>query len=172
MSKNLKLILISVAIVIVFALLVVYIINVRKSSVATPPAQQPSSQLPSVKFVIPSESSSKMTIPTKDAGQIETNNIYIHPAGNLSNNGVGFISNDDYFMAFYPNDKSFTITIQSINLEEARRRAEAAFLQALGITQDQACRLNVSLYVPDFVSSKNSGQDFGLSFCPNGKPLN
>jgi hypothetical protein len=172
MSKNFKFILISATALVLVVALIFYIINVKKSSITTPPTQQPSSQLPSAKFVIPSENSAKMTIPTQNDEPVETNNVYLHPAENLSNNGVGFVSNNDYYVSFYPDDRSFTVTIQNSNLKDTREKAETAFLQALGITQEQACRLNVSLYVPEFISAKNSGQDFGLSFCPNGKPFN
>jgi len=100
---------------------------------------------------------------------ISINNIYKNSDKILSNNGVAFEDNDDYYIAYYPDDNSFTISISNRDVDLGRERAESKFLNDLGITQEQACKLTVILGIPYRVSENLSGQNFGLSFCPGGK---
>jgi len=64
---------------------------------------------------------------------------------------------------------SFLISIADPDIKNARIEAENDFLKTFGITKEQACGLDVSLTVPASINSNASGQDYGLSFCPNGK---
>ena len=102
---------------------------------------------------------------------ISVNNIYKKSDKILSNNGVAFEDNEDYYIAYYPDDNSFTIVIHNRDVNLGREKAEIGFLNDLGITQEQACKLTVILGVPYSVSENLSGQNFGLSFCPGGKPF-
>lgn len=126
-------------------------------------------------FIIPPENAEKMTIISKSPGgteSLDVNNIYKDPVVTLSNGIVDFKSTNDYLMEFQPAGELFLITIQnSEDIYGARTRAENDFLNSLGIIQEKACGLNISLAIPFRVNEKNAGREFGLSFCPDGKPF-
>lgn len=119
---------------------------------------------------IPSESDAKMKINTKK-GLVIINNVYKNTVEHLSNNGVAFADNDDYYMAYYPADQGFLIVIQNKDIQSARQKAEADFLSILGIFRDDACKLKVSLAVPFYVNEFAAGGNYHLSFCSDGKPF-
>lgn len=167
MSKTIKIILIVTGVLLI--IIVGYLLITRPKSQPTPIETGSGSESPG--FTIPPEGAPKMTVPGKEGQSFETNNVYDNPAAILSGNGVLFKENNDFEMAFYPEGDAFIISIKNSDLNPAREKAEADFLQTLGITKDQACQLNVSLGTTFDVNPKNSGREFGLSFCPNGKPF-
>ncbi len=72
-----------------------------------------------------------------------------------------------YSIVYNVSDSSFIITILSMPFETTREAAEAVFLNSLGISRQDACKLNVSEGVPAFVSDSDQyiGKSFSLSFC-------
>lgn len=106
----------------------------------------------------------KLEIQTKE-GSVEINNVYKKIVEKLSQNGVSFADNDDYYIAFYPKDNGFLITINNPDVVSAAKKAEAGFLNDLGISKDDACKLKVSITVPAGVNEKYSGKIYGFSFC-------
>ena len=175
MSKNIK-----IALIVFLAIILMvaaYFFIAFRSNPQTPPTQPqtpPQTQLPNPpsvsNFVVPPKDADKMTLDTT-SGKIEVNNLYKNPVANLSGNGVALKENDNYSINFYPQDEGFIISLQNPDIQTARDKAEADFLQALGITKEQACSLKVTLGIPYYVSPTASGQNYGLSFCPNGMPL-
>ncbi len=135
-----------------------------QSSTNIQPAQPP------VTFLIPEKTAPTMTLQTKK-GNLQTNNLYQNPLEHLSHDGIVFEKNNDAIASFFPQDQGFLITLLNSDLEKARTEAENDFLQKLNITKDQACTLKVTLNTPSFVNQKAAGTNYGLSFCPNGKPL-
>ena len=125
---------------------------------------------PSPKFSLPDKDAEKMII-TTNKGEIKTNNLYKNPIESLDKNGVLFEERDNFHSSFFPQDQGFLITVLDTDIEKGRREAEENFLQELGITKDEACKLKVDLGVPSFVNKDIAGQNYGLSFCPNGKPF-
>jgi hypothetical protein len=113
----------------------------------------------------------KLEIPT-NKGTVNINNVYKNPVEQLSQNGVSFTQNSDYYMSFYPKNNGFLITLLNPDLEKARSEAENDFINKLGITKDQACSLNVSITIPNSVSTKYSGGIYNFSFCPGSTPFN
>ncbi|MFA5870528.1 MAG: hypothetical protein WC842_01395 [Candidatus Paceibacterota bacterium] len=114
--------------------------------------------------------------PETDRFDIKTNtgivsvvNVYKKSVGDGGFNGTIFKDNDLYFIAYYPSPEGFIISIRSTNTEKVRLTAEGDFIETLKISKTDACKLNVSLSVPMSIDENLSGQDFGLSFCPNGK---
>ncbi len=114
----------------------------------------------------------KIEIQTK-TGLLPVNNPRANSAATLSPNDVVIKENPDYQILFfeYGQEKSFLISITGENLSASREKAEADFLSSLDITKEQACKLNVSLSVSKDIDYSLAGQEFGLSFCPNGKPF-
>ena len=103
--------------------------------------------------------------------KIEINNVYKNPI-EMFESGVEFKKNSDYLIDYYSPDQLFVIVITNPNIDEARINAEKDFLDTLNINQEQACKLNIQLGVPFSVNENAAGINYGLSFCPNGKPFN
>ena len=78
---------------------------------------------------------------------------------------------DDYHIVYYDMDSSVFITLGSKPLAKARKLAEQAFLQKFGLKKAEACRVTVVLNTTKYVDPIAAGRDYGLSFCPGGKPL-
>lgn len=164
MKRVFKIILLFLAIIVLGLLAYFLIARPRKTAVTAPSSSLP----PTAEFVIPPPDAPKMSIPTEKE-TVDVNNLYSDPVYKLPDGTVTFIETSDYTMAFFPKDKSFTIAILSSDLTATRNKAENDFLQTLNITKDQACELTVTLGVPYKISAENSGLNFGLSFCPDGK---
>jgi hypothetical protein len=113
-----------------------------------------------------------VSIQTKEGNLSVTNLAKVPEAKQLSPQDTLAQSTPDYDIVYFDfgaKDRSFLIDIKGVDITLARTKAEAVFLQLLNITRDQACSLNVSLRVSSNANDKLSGQEFGLSFCPNGK---
>ena len=121
-------------------------------------------------YYVPTSADKNITIKTT-AGDVTTNNIYQNALSQLSAGGVSFKNNNYYYIAYYPQDQGFLIVMQNSDIQTARQMAEDDFLQTLGITKAQACQLRVSLTVPSYIDKAAAGGNYGLSFCPNGKPF-
>jgi hypothetical protein len=80
-------------------------------------------------------------------------------------------SNADYGISFNPKSNSFDIILNSAPLQTARDEVEAALVKDLGISNDDACKLTVTLSVPERLSSDTANINYGLSFCPNSVSL-
>jgi hypothetical protein len=168
MSKLSK-ILIAVGIIMLVIGLIIFLLI--KYNHPTQP-QKPTVPSVSPEYSLPSFSDEKMSVKTKDGNSLSLNNVYRQSVEKLDQNGVDFKENSDYYMAYYPQDQSFVITILNPDIKNARYKAERDLLEALGIEDDStACQLNVSITVPYNVNADASGQEYGLSFCPNGKPF-
>lgn len=107
-----------------------------------------------------------LTIPTSQ-GQVKINDITQHPLEKVKGS-YKFAASQDYSMDYFDNDLSFSIVLLSQPLDKARQEAEDEFLKELNIGISDACKLSVSLTVPFDVDQNLSGQNYGLSFCPNG----
>jgi uncharacterized protein YxeA len=109
---------------------------------------------------------------TTTQGTVKINDINKNPVQTFPNSDVEYKTTTNYTLDYYAKDKSFIITLTNSNIQMARNEAEAGFLSTLKISKEQACQLNVQLGVPFSYNVNNSGINFGLSFCPNGKSFN
>ncbi|HUC31618.1 MAG TPA: hypothetical protein VMR99_02955 [Candidatus Paceibacterota bacterium] len=139
---------------------------VQKNSVSstTPP---PTGTLPPVStstpLVVPT--STTITIGTSQ-GSVTVKNFYESAAYiTQDQQTVAVTDTPDYVIAYNISDSSFGIALLSTPLEAARQAAESALLSALGVSQKDACKLNVYEGVPADVSDQYVGQSFPLSFC-------
>lgn len=112
----------------------------------------------------------KFSIQTRTGAPIEIKNFY-PTAVDVRNDYVLIKGNPDYDMLFFPKEDSFLITLNNADVHLARAEAESDFPVILGIPTPQACDLKVSLTIPFEVSEEYGGKDYGLSFCPWGKPF-
>ena len=114
--------------------------------------------------------SGKLNINT-NGGQVKVSNIYKNPIQIFPDSDVSYKKTADYSLDYYAKNQLFIITITNTDIKTARINAENDFLSTLKITKEQACKLNVQLSVPFSVNENAAGINFGLSFCPNGKPF-
>jgi hypothetical protein len=86
--------------------------------------------------------------------------------------GDGLIAEDPAFQIFYyQSDRSFSIAILQEPISDVRKVAEAQLLERLQISTADACKLIITVTVPSFVNENISGQNLGLSFCPDAVQL-
>ncbi len=143
-----------------FGILIIIILLVFSFYLANKPS-------PSAPSTTPTSTASTLAIPIP-GGNLPVNNITQNPV-QTETDTVVFAQTGQYSIIYYPNEQTFSITINAQPVQAARDAAEAALLQKLGISQTQACSLTVSTYVPFDVDQNLAGQDYGLSFCSNGK---
>ena len=77
----------------------------------------------------------------------------------------------DYSIVFFEDKTTFVITIYKRPLSDTRLVAEQDLLKKIGLSEEEACHLNVNLGTIASVDENLSGKNFGLSFCPNGTPF-
>lgn len=101
-------------------------------------------------------------------GQVQSKDF---SSGVLEKSGDTWVlaNNENFSIIYYEKDQSFTINLLSKPLSEARSKAEDKLLSLLNLDFAQACKLNVSVFVPFEVDETYAGQDFGLSFCTDSK---
>ncbi len=166
MKKNLKIGLIAFAGLLIIIFVTSIIKNKKSEKKESPAANQSISQkmLP-----IPSEKDEKMKIQTVKNDVIEVDNVYRSSLQKLSANGVAFENNEDFYIAYYPEDNGFLVVIQNSDFQKSREKAEKKLMEDLGINQEQICQIKVSITVPYDVNKEYSGKEYGISFCENEK---
>lgn len=102
-------------------------------------------------------------------GTVTMNNFYNNAAYlDQDEQAVVVQQSSTYSFIYSIPNSSFTITITRTPFEAARQTAEAAFLNVLGISQFDACKLNVTINTPYNIDSNPADQGLGLSFCGGG----
>lgn len=94
---------------------------------------------------------------------VETNDFTVSPIATNARGDIEFANTPDYEIGYLKRFDEFVINIWTPTLA-ARNAAENDFLNKLGTTKEQACRLNVSVaqnYSDEFPGSENRK----LSFC-------
>ena len=85
--------------------------------------------------------------------------------------GIFEASNGIFSLSYYEPDDFFAVTLLSEPLDDARGQAEQAFLSRLGISETEACNLNVYVGVPITVNQYLAGENLGFSFCSDSLEL-
>lgn len=98
-------------------------------------------------------------------GSVSVKNFYKMPLA-LDQEFLILADNSDYQINYDTERSQFAISLKNIPLDAARTKAEADFLNMLGISSGDACRLNVGEWFPK--NSPAGGRELGLSFCNNG----
>lgn len=121
---------------------------------------------------IPYTADDKIAIDTGQ-GTVYINDVLENPVRKVGQKSVVFMETAEYTMSYFPLPEpgKFIISISVANPEIARPQMEKDFIGALGISEEEACKLDVSVNVPVAVNPDTAGVDFGLSFCPGGAPL-
>lgn len=80
-------------------------------------------------------------------------------------------SNPPYLIEYIATTQYFTIELLQEPIGSVRAAAEQYLMAHLGITQNQMCRLNYMVSVPDRVNSQLASRNLGFSFCPGATAL-
>jgi hypothetical protein len=166
---NKKAVIIIVAIVVVILAVGVTLFLIQKNSPNTGSGITTTGTLPPVSTSTPAivtPTSTVITLGTSQGG-VTVNNFYQSPGATITQDQQAVIidNSGDYAITYNVPDSSFAIAILSTPLEAARQAAESAFLNELGISKQDACKLTVYEGVPIGVSDQYPGESFPLSFC-------
>lgn len=111
----------------------------------------------------------KVALPTSQ-GDIAINDPYKQSLKTIAGN-ADLKNTSDYEIVYLGEQKSFVISLYGQNLNDARNKAEQAFLDLTGVSRDDACKITVTLGVDPSANKDAAGKNYGLSFCPDGKPI-
>lgn len=104
----------------------------------------------------------------KNEAQIKTpSSVFRDIAGSYESN---------YLISYLPYNAEnsqieFNILLNALPLSKARLEAEDVLRAKLGVTNQELCKMNVSVYVFKWVDENYAGENLGLSFCKNAVPL-
>lgn len=116
----------------------------------------------------PVTASSSLTPPADakiNISGIFVNNFLQNPIRTDKSNDVYLVENKKYQIVYLALYNQFLISIQGSPFIDNKKMAEDDLLKTLGISQEQACVLNVSINTPYFANPDYSGKNFPLSFC-------
>lgn len=108
----------------------------------------------------------KVSVPGR-IGDVQTNN-FLRGAPEVSSQRVGIVDDPQSGIAYSPSDHTFYITISAVDANEfnqQRQSIEQQFLTKLGISQEQACQLQVVERTVPSPDPTVSDKEYGLSFC-------
>lgn len=97
---------------------------------------------------------------------VQTNDFLNSSIETNSNGDALFVKTQNYQIAYLKEFNQFMIVVMNPPFEKVRNEAENEFLKTLGITQEQACKLNVTVGFSRLAPSDIAGKNFPLSFCP------
>jgi hypothetical protein len=117
-------------------------------------------------FLVFTITACKRPIESNDGGYVMVEDFYFFPTTTIIGNTDIRILKDEktYGIEFQPKIQKFFIDLRGNDLQLARNEAEKGLLEILGITQTEACRLNLNLGI------QGVGL-YGLSFCAGSIPL-
>jgi hypothetical protein len=85
--------------------------------------------------------------------------------------GESYIEPKQYSLVFNQENNSFAISLDSVPLDVARQQASDDILTLLNISITEACSLNMYVGVSFALDRVFSGQNLGLSYCPDAITL-
>lgn len=128
-----------------------------------------------------------LSLPAVDGGTIQVNNFINDPttAKDPINQGYYYLGyhvnegipdptatdNPPYIIEYISATQYFNVALLQEPIGPVREEAQQYLMAHLGIGQDQMCRLNYMVSVPDRVNSQFSGKNLGFSFCPGATVL-
>jgi hypothetical protein len=162
-------IMVAIFLILIVVIITVLYINRKKSSETTPP--QTPTQVPNLPSPEELKAQGKTTVPTIEQGAPAVIKDPYKDASKVVSGNAEMRNTEYYDIVYIGDQKSFVITIKNSNLNDSRNKAEQAFLDSLGVSKNEACKLTVVLAVSPGANRDVAGRNYGLSFCPNGKPF-
>ncbi len=172
MEKNRQLLILFVAIVILSLVAVLFLFTGGSNK----DKKTPSATSIPTRTTYPTSTQSPQALPSPTPtlyipkGKIEisgitVNNIYEKPVITNNEKDVKFAANDNYEFVYLPKYHKFVITILGSPFLSLIKPASEDFVKVLGITYDQACKLNVDIGTVSFANPEYAGKRYSLSFC-------
>jgi len=128
-----------------------------------------------------------MSVAGAGGGAVHTNNFITDPTTvkdpiNLGYYYLGYhvyegisdstaTNNPPYIIMYISATQYFNVALLQEPIGATRTEAEQYLMAHLGISQDQMCKLNYMVSVPDHVNSQFAGKNLGFSFCPGATVL-
>lgn len=128
-----------------------------------------------------------LSLSAVDGGTIQVNNFINDPttAKDPINQGYYYLGyhvnegisdptatdNPPYIIEYISATQYFNVALLQEPIGPVREEAQQYLMTHLGITQNQLCRLNYMVSVPDRVNSQFTGKNLGFSFCPGATVL-
>lgn len=156
--KRKRLIWISLGIIILGLVLYIFLGPKSPNNAVVRFTPLPAGQLPEALTELPK--GEKITV-----GDQEINNIYNLAVTTNKYGDVVYSETPDYQQTYFYADQYFNITVLTSPFTEGRKVAEEQFLRSTGITQEQACKLDVRVGTIYDVNPNEAGTDYKLSFC-------
>jgi hypothetical protein len=92
-----------------------------------------------------------------------------HTAGVIGDT-IFLEENNRFSIGFLKSDNSFGIVLSAKPISVVRKDAEDKLLRDLGVSEKDACKLNVIVRVPASIGVSAPDRNIGLSFCPSSTP--
>ena len=148
--------------IIIACIVLITIITIRFSSKKPPTTETPIITNPTL---VPPN----IPIPTGETINISGVNVknpYATPV-KIDTQGDSLMQEQaSYNLVYLKPFNEFLISITASPFDINRKIAEDAFLKRMGITQQDACKLKVTITTPLSVNPNEAGQNYPLSFCP------
>lgn len=78
---------------------------------------------------------------------------------------------EDYSISYINPFRQFFIAFNAVPSLDVRRDAEKKLVDMLGISEQDACKLDIHETVPAIEGDEYAGVNFGFSLCPTGKVI-
>jgi hypothetical protein len=125
-------------------------------------------------FLIFTLTACKRMVESNDGGYVIVEDFSFSPTTVIldKNLDATLANTKTYNIEFQPAIQYFLIDIRGKDLHQSRKEAEEKLLQILDITEKEACRLKLKLFVLYSVNKQASEVDnYKLSFCDGALPL-
>lgn len=96
---------------------------------------------------------------------VEMNDVLSNPVETNSFGDGLILKGNSYQIVYLKNSNNFLISILDSPFEKFKLVAEQEFLRLLGVSEIDACRLNVTVTTPAFANPAEAGGIYKLSFC-------
>ncbi len=153
-----------IIIAICFLLIFIVLIFVRKNSGETPKEVTPIPS-PTISFPTPFPTPSFPQTPEITISGVEVKNFYQNAEEYSKQGDVQFSSIPQYNLVYLSKFNEFLISILSSPFEETRVLAEKDFIEKLGITEQEASKLTVTVTTSKAINPDFAGKKYRLSFC-------
>ena len=153
-----------IAFLILFLLIVVVVLFSRKEEEVAP-LTQPTTTPFAYPKISPFPVLEKPKGPSIKISDVEVENFYNKEVNTNTRGDTLFVDKGDYQIMYFAKEERFLISILGSPFDKIKGVAEKEFLLILSISEEEACKLSVSITTPYFANPKKAGVDYKLSFC-------
>lgn len=120
---------------------------------------------------LPEQNAGGFTIAGEKNNLVQTKD-FISSSPAINSQGDRILSEKSEYSITYINPfRQFFIAFNHVPSVETRQEAETELIMLLGVSEKDACLLDIHETVPSFEGVEYSGVNFGFSSCPSGKSI-